>query len=138
MASRFPSRFGIERLFPLVLLLALVLLGLLQLGSMIASFFQTDPHGVHAFQPGGFFLFLASLVFSCFLLRTSREELGRPLPLATCVGLVFGVFLGSLSFLPYSFALQLGLGLCGPLLGLVSSHRTPVAQAYMWPDFWLS
>jgi len=138
MTHRLSSRFDTEYWFALGLVLALALLLTVQVASMIVSFFQTDPTGPQSFQPAGFSLFLAGLLFSGSLLRTSREALRSPLPLATGAGLVFGIFLGSLSFLPYAFALQLGLGLCGPLLGLASTHPTPVAQAFIWPDFWLS
>lgn len=138
MTSRFPSRFGNERWFALMLVLALVLLSLFQLVCLIASYFQTDPYGLQEHEPGVFFLLLGSLFFSGFLLRTSQEELRRPLPLATFAGLVLGVFLGGISYLPYFFSLQLAGGIFGPLMALTSRYPTPLARAYMWPDFWLS
>ena len=70
---------------------------------LIASYLQTDPYGLQEHDPAALFLFLGSLFFCGFLLRTSLEELRRLLPLAMLAELLLGIFLSCASSLLYAF-----------------------------------
>jgi hypothetical protein len=117
--------------------LTFLVLSLFQFVCLVASYLPgNDGFQQHAYA--ALLLLLGGLLFSVYLLRTSREKLRRPLPLATLVGLIFGVFLGWISNLPYYLLLLLALGIFGPFDALTSSYPSEFAEAYRWPDFWLA
>lgn len=117
-------------------MLALLIFTLFQLACFIASYFSNDAFQQHEY--GALLLVWGGLLFGVYLLRTSREALRRPLPLAILVGLVFGVFLGCILNLPYYLGLLLAFGVFGPFSALTSSYPSEFAEAYRWPDFWLA
>jgi hypothetical protein len=138
MASRSPFRCGSEHRFALMLVIALLILSLFQLVGLIASYFPPNPNGFQGHEYGVFLLLLGGLLFSIYLLRTAREELRRPLPLASLTGLVLGVFLGSIYNLPYYLGLLLIFGVFGPFMALNSLAAGGLATTSWLLDFWLS
>jgi len=138
MGNRSTQHLGREHWLALMLLIATLILWLVQLAGLVASYLPPDPYGL---QPHLYYLFfplLGCLLFCIYLLRTSREILRQPLPLATLAGLVLGTFLGSISNLPYYLGLLLAFGAFGPLMALTSADPMEAAQTYKVLDFWLS
>lgn len=138
MLNRSPHRFGSERWFALMLVLAFLILLLLLMVGLIASYLPADPDSLQPHEYGFCLPLLGGLVFSVYLLRTARDELRLPLPLAMIVGLVLGLFLGILSTLPYHMGLLLAFGMLGPFLMLVPAGAQGFSNTYWLLDFWLS
>ena len=138
MESRSPHRFGSERWFALILVLAILILLLLPIVGIIASYLPPDPYSLQPHEYGVFPPLLGGLSFSVYLLMTSRDELRRPLPLASLAGLVLGLFLGSIYNLPYYLGLLLIFGMFGPFMALNSAGAQGFPNTHWLLDFWLS
>jgi uncharacterized membrane protein YhaH (DUF805 family) len=138
MISRSPYHFGNERWFALMLAIAILILSLLPLVGFIASYLPPDPYALQPHLYGVFLPLLGGLIFSAYLLRTSRGELLRPLPIASSAGLVLGMFLGSIFNLPYYLGLLLIFGMIGPFMALNPIGPGGFPNAHVRLDFWLS
>lgn len=114
-----------DRWLALLLVLAVLFLWFFSLIGLVTSYVAQD----FSFLSVIYQTCLAvsvGLVFSLFLLMTSREELRRPLSLAMIAGTVLGVYLGSIYNLPQ----YLGLLLIFGIFGLFTPSLEPLS-------FWL-
>src|SRR6266700_1538284 len=115
-----------DRWLSLLLVIAVLFLLLFPLIGLITSYVAQDFSFLSAIYQTCQALSVG-LVFSLFLLMTSRDELRRPLPLAMIAGTVLGVYLGSIYNLPHYTGLLLIFG----IFGLFNPNLEPLS-------FWLA
>jgi hypothetical protein len=101
-----------DRWLALLLVIAVLFLLFFPLIGLITSYVAQDFSFLSAIYQTCLALSVG-LVFSLFLLMTSRDELRRPLSLAMIAGTVFGVYLGSIYNLPHYMGLLLIFGIFG-------------------------
>ncbi len=132
------KRFGVEHAIALAVLMLLLLLLLLSLVGLVASYLDPYPYSLHQHDYVTFLTLLSSLVASLYALKNYWNQIRGMLLLAGIAGLVVGIFLGSISNLPYYLGVTLCLGAFGPFLELFSNGPSTVAQDYKLLDISLS
>lgn len=139
MTNRSSSHIGSQRWFALVLVVVILVLLLIAIVGLVSSYLPPDSYSLQPHIYVNFFPLLVGLIFSIYLLRTSRDKLRQPLPVASIAGLILGIFLGSIFNLPYYMGLLLAFGVVGPFTALTAHIPGDFPDMHWFlVIFWLS
>ena len=127
-----------ERVCALFLAALTLLLVLFQVSSLIASYLPTGSYLSTSHNYIVLVILPGCFAACLYLLRTSRAELRRPLPVATLTGLLLGLLLGWLANLPNYMVLILLFGPLGPFAARESIGDGSSSSGVFHLNFWLS